>query len=128
MKIRFRLIRTEILLRESGSGSGFLKPHSGRPLLLTNITPVTGIVLLHLHGLHLLLDCIHCEACNLYSLGSNNFFGWYWTQGSLSIKLILHWWCHMIFVQSKSWHQKLTMFFFFTRRKWITCKWSIWIT
>ena len=32
MKIGFRLIRTEILLRESGSGSGFLKPHSGRPL------------------------------------------------------------------------------------------------
>ena len=31
LKIRFRLIRTEILLRKSGSD--FLKPHSGRPLV-----------------------------------------------------------------------------------------------
>ena len=30
LKIRFRLIRTKILL--SKSGSGFLRPHSGRPL------------------------------------------------------------------------------------------------
>ena len=32
LKIRFRLIRTGIQFRKSGSGSGFLKPHSGRPL------------------------------------------------------------------------------------------------
>ena len=35
LKIRFRLIRTGIQFRKSGSGSGFLKPHSGRPLNTT---------------------------------------------------------------------------------------------
>merc|ERR1719244_178267 len=41
----------------------FFSPHLGYFAgLLANITPVTGIVLLHLHGLHLLLDCVHCEA------------------------------------------------------------------
>merc|ERR1712111_12697 len=30
--------------------------------LFANITSVTGIVLLHLHGLHLLFDCIHLDA------------------------------------------------------------------
>ena len=29
-------------------------------LLLTGISPVHGIVLLKLHGLHLLLDGVHC--------------------------------------------------------------------
>merc|ERR1712055_1232663 len=35
--------------------------------LFANITSVTGIVLLHLHGLHLLFDCVHFDtsACGM---------------------------------------------------------------
>merc|ERR1719348_837722 len=42
---------------------GLVSPHLG-PLagLLAGVTPVTGIVLLHLHGLHLLLDGVHPES------------------------------------------------------------------
>ena len=36
LKFRFRLIRTKIKLRKSGSNSGFLKPCSGRPLCMGN--------------------------------------------------------------------------------------------
>ena len=42
LKIRFQLIRAEIFLRKSGSGSGFLKSHSGRPLtVVIHHTPYT---------------------------------------------------------------------------------------
>jgi len=47
LKIRLQLIRTKILLRNFGSGSGFLKPHSGRHLslpLVVVISPYLGII------------------------------------------------------------------------------------
>merc|ERR1719266_1421654 len=34
-------------------------------LLLTDVSLVAGVVLLHLHGLHLLLDCLHLEVLRL---------------------------------------------------------------
>merc|ERR1719348_1383977 len=42
---------------------GLVSPHLGHLAgLLAGVTPVTGIVFLHLHGLHLLLDGVHFES------------------------------------------------------------------
>ena len=45
---------TDLLLCLGGPDLGLLG------LLLAHIGPVHGVVLLHLHGLHLLLDGVHC--------------------------------------------------------------------
>ena len=75
LKIRFRLIRTEILLRKSGSG--FLKPHSGRPLK-------TGVVSVSVK-IYLSDYCYALKRCglstgtvpvnNLFHLGMEDFRG-----------------------------------------------------